>query len=126
MFKVVLFVGAVLALIAAQPAAAQNGLPAACASFSATPAIPDGATASNAAMTQARDALQAWRGERASQIAACKAVLDHTLAQLNAIEAAHNRAVTETDAAIARFTLENAEYTERARGGRRQASNRRN
>lgn len=125
MSKVVLFVGAVLALMAAQPAVAQNGLPAACA-FSATPAIPDGATASNAAMTQARDALQAWRGERASQIAACKAVLDHTLAQLNAIEAAHNRAVTETDAAIARFTLENAEYAERARGGRRQASNRRN
>lgn len=101
--------------ILAQAASAQTALPQACTSFTAAPAIPDGATATNAAMSGARETLQQWRNTRAGEIAACKAALDQTQALLNAIQVAHNQAVTETDATIAQFAGENAEYTARAR-----------
>ncbi|MGQ0533140.1 MAG: hypothetical protein ACT4OF_10700 [Caulobacteraceae bacterium] len=103
------------ACILAQTAVAQTALPPACASFTPAPAIPDGATATNAAMNSAREALQQWRTTRAAEIAACKGALDQVQAQLNTIQVAHNQAVTETDAAIAQFAAENAEYTERGR-----------
>jgi hypothetical protein len=110
------FGATVATLILAQAAVAQP-LPAAC-SFTPTPAIPDGATATNAAMSEARDGLQQWRVTRAAEIAACKTAMDQAHAQLNAIETAHNQAVTETDAAIERFTQENAEYSGRVRARR--------
>lgn len=101
---------AVLTSVAlAQPAPAQT-----CA-FTPAPTIPDGATATNAAMVAAREALQQWRTVRAAEIAACKVSVDEAQARLNALQAAHNRAVTETDAAVAQFAAENAEYSARAR-----------
>jgi hypothetical protein len=112
----VVFGAAAAALFLAQAAVAQP-LPAAC-SFTAPPAIPDGATATNAAMNEAREALQQWRATRAAEIAACKAAMDQAHAQLNAIEAAHNQAVAETDGAIERFTQENTEYNGRVRARR--------
>jgi hypothetical protein len=96
-------------------ALAQTPAPAAACRFTPTPSIPDGATATNAAMNAAREALQSWRSTRAAEIAACKTLLDQAQAQLNALQVAHNQAVTETDAAIAAFSAENAEYTARAR-----------
>jgi hypothetical protein len=113
MMKAVL--GAIAVALSAQAAVAQTAVPAACASFTPAPAIPDGATATNAAMTASREALVQWRSTRATEIAACKTALDQAQAQLNAIQAAHNQAVTETDATIAQFAAENAEYSERAR-----------
>jgi hypothetical protein len=112
----VVFGAAAAALFLAQAAVAQT-LPAAC-SFTASPAIPDGATATNAAMNEAREALQQWRATRAAEIAACKTAVDQAHAQLNAIEAAHNQAVAETDGAIERFTQENTEYNGRVRARR--------
>ncbi|MGD9967011.1 MAG: hypothetical protein AB7T59_10850 [Hyphomonadaceae bacterium] len=115
MIKVVLSATAA-ALFLAQAAAAQT-LPGACV-FSPAPAIPDGATASNAVMSAAREALQQWRAARAAELAGCKTAMDQAHAQLNAIERAHNQAVTETDDAIERFTEENAEYNARVRARR--------
>lgn len=112
----VVFGATAAALVLAQAAVAQT-LPAAC-SFTSAPVIPDGATATNAAMSDAREALQQWRVLRAGEIAACKTAMDQAHAQLNAIETAHNQAVAETDAAIERFTQENAEYSGRVRARR--------
>jgi hypothetical protein len=116
------FGAAAAAVLLTLPAAAQTTLPSACA-FTPAPAIPDGATATNAAMVAARETLQQWRTTRSAEIAACRAVVDQTQAQLNAVQSAHNQAVTDTDAAIAQFAAENAKYAARARP-RREGSSR--
>jgi hypothetical protein len=110
----VVFCATAAALLSAPPAAAQAALPSACV-VTPAPAIPDGATATNAAMTAARETLQHWRATRSAEIAACRAAVDQAQAQLNALQTAHNQAVSDTDAAIAHFAAENAEYTARAR-----------
>jgi hypothetical protein len=112
----VVFCAAAAALFLA-PAAVAQTLPPAC-SFTPAPAIPDGATATNAAMSDAREALQQWRVLRTAEIAACKTAMDQAHAHLNAIETAHNQAIAETDGAIERFTQENAEYSGRVRARR--------
>ncbi|MGD9982056.1 MAG: hypothetical protein AB7H66_15245 [Hyphomonadaceae bacterium] len=109
--------GATAAVLVLAPMAVAQTLPAACA-FTPAPPIPDGATATNAAMIGAREALQEWRATRAAELTACKGALDQAHALLNAIETAHNQGVTETDAAIDRFIEENAEYNARVRARR--------
>ena len=94
-------------------AAAQTQAPAACAAFTPPPALPDGATASNAAMRQAREALEAWRGVRAAEMAACTTASQQLEAQARAGAAAHNNAASEAEALIARFAAENEEYNQR-------------
>lgn len=113
--KVLFGATAALVLLAA-PAFAQTTptLPAQC-NFTAAPAIPDGARATNQQMTQARDALQAWTTTRQTEMAACDAAARALDDQAKAAAAAHNAAVAETNAAIQRFTEANQAYS--ARGG---------
>lgn len=94
----------------AQPASGD-----ACGAFTSGPRIPDGATASNAAMNTARTAVDTWRTTRRAEVDACRAAIERVQAQLNAMQTAHNQAVTETDAVIAQFAQENAEYAARRR-----------
>lgn len=115
--------GATAALVfLATPVMAQTApvaLPAQC-DFTPAPVIPDGATATNTAMQNARTALEAWRATRQSELAACNAAAQALQAQAQAAAAAHNAAATETDATITRFTAENAEYSARGATGRRE------
>ena len=104
------------ALLGATPAAAQQETGDACASFTSGPRIPNGETASNAAMVSARGAVDAWRSTRQAEVEACRAAIERVQAQLNAMQTAHNQAVTETDTVIAQFAAENAEYAARRRG----------
>lgn len=96
-------------------AAAQQALPPECAAFTPAPTIPDGATANNSAMRDARVALEAWRTTRRAELAACEAASRALEARAQAGMVAHNGAATETEEAIARFAAENEEYS--ARGG---------
>ncbi len=118
--KVLLGATAAIMLMAA-PALAQTppALPSQCA-FTAAPTIPDGATATNAQMTTAREALQTWRTTRTAELAACNAAALSLQAQYQAAAAANNAAATETDATITRFTAENTAYNGRSTGGRRE------
>lgn len=120
----VVFYAAAAALLMA-PAAVAQTIPAACVFSAQAPAVPDGTTATNAQMTEAREALLQWRSVRSVEVAACKTALDQVRAQLNAVEAAYNQGVTESNTATDRFTAENAEYTARARP-RREGSTRPN
>lgn len=108
-------------LLLASPALAQTqtALPAQC-NFTAAPTIPDGATANNNAMRDARAAVEAWRTTRQAELAACNAASQALLAQANAAAAAHNNAATETDTVIRQFTAENEEYNARAPNQRRE------
>ena len=108
-------------LLLASPALAQTqtALPAQC-NFTAAPTIPDGATANNNAMRDARTAVEAWRTTRQAELAACNAASQALLAQANAAAAAHNTAATETDTVIRQFTAENEEYNARAPNQRRE------
>ena len=119
--KVLLGATAAFMLMAA-PALAQTtpaALPAQC-NFTAAPAIPDGATATNTAMQNAREALEAWRATRQTELAACNAAAQALQAQAQAAAAAHNAAATDTDATINRFVAENTEYNARGNTGRRE------
>ena len=118
--KVMLGATAALMLMAA-PAFAQTtvALPAQC-NFTAAPEIPDGAQATNQQMTQARTALEAWRATRQGELAACNTAAQALQTQAQAAAAAHNSAAAETDAAIARFTAENQEYSARGTTSRRE------
>lgn len=115
--------GATAALVLmAAPAFAQTtpALPSQC-SFTAVPAIPDGARATNQQMTQARDALQAWTTTRQTEIDACDAAARALDEQAKAAAAAHNAALAETNAAIQRFTQANEAYSARSpTSGRRE------
>jgi hypothetical protein len=104
-----------------EPAAAQTAPPPECVSFTPAPALPDGATASNTAMRQAREALEAWRGVRAAELAACTAASQQLEVQARAGAAAHNTAASEVDALIERFAAENDEYNQR-RSARRDSN----
>lgn len=121
--RILLGATAALTLMAA-PALAQTtpaAAPAQCA-FTAAPAIPDGATATNNAMRDTREALEAWRNTRATELAACSTAVQSLQQQAAAAAAAHNTAATETDATIRRFAAENEEYNARGNtsGGRRE------
>lgn len=114
--RILLGATAALTLMAA-PALAQTtpaAAPAQC-TFTAAPAIPDGATATNNAMRDAREALEAWRSTRASELAACNAAAQALQQQAQAAILANNSAATETDTTIRQFAAENEEYN--ARGG---------
>jgi len=116
----VLFGATAALMLMAAPALAQTSLPAQC-SFTAPPTIPDGANATNTQMTQAREALAAWRTAREAELAACNTAAQQLQAQANAAAAAHNAGITETNATITRFTEENTEYNARgSTGGRRE------
>ncbi|MEQ1491635.1 MAG: hypothetical protein ABL932_13910 [Terricaulis sp.] len=112
--KVLLGATAAMMLMAA-PALAQTppAVPSQC-TFTAAPTIPDGATATNTQMNTAREALQAWRATRSTELAACSAAAQALQAQAQAAAAANNAAATETDATINRFAAENTEYSARA------------
>lgn len=119
--KVLLGATAALTLLAS-PALAQTqtaAVPAQC-NFTAAPTIPDGATANNNAMRDARTAVEAWRTTRQAELAACNTASQALLAQANAAAAAHNTAATETDTVIRQFTAENDEYNARAPNQRRE------
>ena len=121
--RILLGATAALTLMAA-PALAQTttaAAPAQC-TFTAVPTIPDGADATNNAMRDAREALEAWRNTRATELAACNTAAQALQQQAAAAAAAHNAAATETDSTIRRFTAENEEYNARgnAPAGRRE------
>lgn len=116
----VLFGATAALLLMAAPAFAQTALPAQC-NFTAPPTVPDGASATNAQMTQAREALATWRTAREAELAACNTVAQALQAQANAAAAAHNAGIAETNTTITRFTEENTEYNARgSTGGRRE------
>ena len=119
--KVLLGATAAFMLMAA-PTLAQTtpAAPPAQCNFTAAPAIPDGATATNTAMQNAREALEAWRATRQTELAACNAAAQALQAQAQAAAAAHNAAATDTDATINRFVAENTEYNARGNTGRRE------
>lgn len=96
-------------------AAAQQTLPPECATFTPAPAIPDGATADNSDMREARAALEAWRTTRRAELSACEAASRALDQRAQAAMSAHNAAATETEELVERFATENQEYT--ARGG---------
>lgn len=96
-------------------AAAQEALPPECATFTPAPTVPDGATANNSAMREARAALEAWRTTRRAELGACEAASRALNQRAQAAMSAHNAAATETEALAERFAAENQEYT--ARGG---------
>ena len=109
-------------LVMAAPALAQTNppaLPAQC-TFTAAPAIPDGATANNNAMRDARTALEAWRDTRRAELQACQTAVQALQAQANAAATAYNAAAPETDAIITRFAAENEEYNNRSGANRRE------
>jgi hypothetical protein len=119
--KVLLGATAALVLMAA-PAFAQTtpALPTQC-TFTAAPAIPDGANATNQQMTQARAALQAWTVTRQTEMDACAAAARALDDQAKAAAAAHTAAIAETNGAIQRFTQANEAYSARSStGGRRE------
>ncbi|MBK6703699.1 MAG: hypothetical protein IPG56_08010 [Caulobacteraceae bacterium] len=118
--KVLLGATAALLLMAA-PALAQTppALPAQC-NFTAPPAIPDGATASNNEMRDARTALEAWRDTRRAELQACQTAVQALQAQANAAATVYNAAAPETDAVITRFAAQNEAYNNRSGGGRRE------
>ena len=118
--KVLLGATAAFALLAA-PALAQTtpALPAQC-SFTAAPAIPDGATATNNAMQDARTAVEAWRATRTAELAACQSAATALQAQAQTAAAAHNTGIAETNSTIERFSAENTEYNARAGAQRRE------
>lgn len=112
--RILLGATAALMLMAA-PALAQTStaqIPAQC-NFTPPPAIPDGATASNSVMSQAREALATWRTAREAELAACNAQVQALQAQAQAAAGAHNAGLTETNTTIQRFMAENEEYAAR-------------
>lgn len=118
--KVLLGATAAFMLMAA-PALAQTqaALPAQC-TFTAAPAIPDGATATNTAMQNAREALEAWRATRQTELTACNGAAQALQAQAQAAAVVYNVAAIDTDATINRFVAENTEYNARGSTGRRE------
>lgn len=119
--KVLLGATAALLLLAT-PALAQTQtapLPAQC-NFTAAPTIPDGATASNDAMRDARAAVEAWRTTRQGELAACNTASQALLAQANAAASAYNAAGAETDNVIRQFAAEIEEHGARAPAQRRE------
>jgi len=116
----VLFGATAALMLMAAPALAQTTLPPQC-NFTAPPAIPDGANATNAQMTQAREALAAWRTAREAELAACNTAAQQLQAQAQAAANAHNAGLAETNTTITRFTEENTEYGARgSTSGRRE------
>ncbi len=112
-----------LALTFVSPALAQQATPAPeCAAFTPVPTVPDGSTASNSAMRDARVALEAWRATRRSELAACETASRALEARARAGMTAHNAAGAEVDEVIARFTAENEEYSARGGQSRRERS----
>lgn len=119
--KVLLGATAALVLMAA-PALAQttSALPSQC-NFTAAPAVPDGARATNTEMNQARTALETWRAAREAELAACNTAAQALQAQAQAAAAAHNAGLAETNTTITRFGEENQEYSARgSTSGRRE------
>lgn len=119
--KVLLGATAALVLLAS-PALAQtqsSALPAQC-NLTPAPTIPDGATANNNQMRDARTALEAWRTTRQAELVACQTAVQALQAQAAAAVTAYNTAATETDATITRFAAENEEYNARAPTQRRE------
>lgn len=118
--KVLLGATAAMMLMAAPALAQTPPAPPAQCNFTAAPTIPDGATATNAQMQHAREALEAWRATRQTELNACSAAVQALQAQTQAAVAAHNAAATETDAVITRFTTENTAYNARGSTSRRE------
>jgi hypothetical protein len=117
--KILLGATAALLVMAAPALAQTSALPPQC-NFTAPPAIPEGATATNNAMRDARTALEAWRATRATELAACNGAVSALQAQAQAAVAAHNAAASETDATIQRFAVENEAYNARGSTSRRE------
>lgn len=119
--KVLLGATAALVMMAA-PALAQTtppALPAQC-NFTPAPTIPDGATATNNQMRDARTALEAWRDTRRAELTACQGAVQALQAQANAAATAFNTAAPETDAVITRFAAQNEVYNNRSGTNRRE------
>ncbi|ANP44921.1 hypothetical protein ATE48_02765 [Candidatus Viadribacter manganicus] len=112
--KVLLGATAAFALLAAPAFAQTTSAPTQCA-FTAAPSIPDGATASNNEMRDARAAFEAWRTTRTTELAACQAAAQALQTQAQTAVGAYNGGLTETNSTIERFAAENTEYN--ARGG---------
>ncbi len=111
------FIGAAIAaLLLAGPAAAQTQptLTPNCTGFAPAPTgLPDGATANASRMNQGRERVAEWVGARDTRLAQCLSDITAQRAQLNALEAAYNQAVTEKEGVINGWATETEEYNAR-------------
>lgn len=109
----------VAAALFSAPAAAQTAS-GSCAAFEAAPTAPNGATASRQAMEAYGRQFEAWRAARDQRLAACRAEIDATRAELDAMVQSYNTAGRERAALISAWNAEVDEYG--ARGGQRRDS----
>lgn len=105
---------AIAAILLVAPATAQPTT-ANCSGFASAPSLPNGATASHGAMASAGRAVEAWRLERESKLATCRADIEALRAQLNAMEQAYNQAGNERNGVLAAWNGEVVEFTDRRR-----------
>jgi len=126
----VLVMGAALFLLAAQ-ASAQTNAPAdtaaanatsACGALTAAPAMPDGATANNEAMTAGNTAFLAWAQPQQQALACRRAEIEALHARWQALSTEYNAGAQALNAANAARDAELDQYNTRAGGGRRVAS----
>jgi hypothetical protein len=117
----VLIGAAVAALFFALPAAAQTSPTVSpnCSGFVAAPTLPDGADATQAAMTEANTAYQTWGQERIAKLALCRAEIEALRAQLAPLEEGYRGAGIELNATVASWEAEVAEFNAREPQGSR-------
>lgn len=111
----VVFGAAVLACVLVAPAFAQPQptLPANCQGLAAAPTLPDGATASAAAVEDGNEAFTAWHEGGMAKLGLCRADIDVLRAQLRASEDAYNAAVGQLNAGRDAWLAEVNEYNAR-------------
>lgn len=114
----VLLGAAAAALLLASTAHAQTTTPPAsgnCAGFAPAPTLPDGANANHGQMTEASEAVDAWRQEREAKQQACQNEINALQTQLNAMIQAYNAAGQERVSVVNAWNAEVEEFG--ARGG---------
>jgi len=127
--KVLMIVAAALVCCFAASASAQTSPPAdnassplsACGPLTRPPAIPDGATADNEAMTAGNAAFLAWAQPEQQSLACRRAEIEAAHARWQALSNEYNAGAQTLNTANAAWEAELAQYNGRA-GGRRAAS----
>jgi hypothetical protein len=102
---------------AAAPLASAN-----CAGFASAPAMPDGASATQAQMNQGNETYQQWGTATHTKLQACRAEIEAIRAQLNTLEAMYNTSVGLLTTVTAAWEADVAEYNARgaSSSGRRE------
>ena len=123
--KVLMIVAAALVCFAASATAqtsppADNAVtpPSACGPLTRPPAIPDGATADNEAMTAGNAAFLAWAQPEQQSLACRRAEIEAAHARWQALSNEYNAGAQTLNTANAAWEAELAQYNGRA-GGRR-------